>query len=128
LPRSLVDLTGRLLVLELDEELLCLPDAVLGQSVDVGGGDLALLGVDEGFGRLVSGEAGDLGESGVSDGLVRLGDPRVGVVSKSHVGVDGDLVGRAVGAGHGGEAVLGSGKGGGHQTGEDDRSKLKLRI
>merc|ERR1719229_58070 len=70
--RCCLVVVGALLSLELDEELLGLPDAVLVGGVDVGGGDLALLGVDEGLGLLVGGQAGDDGEGGGGDGLVDL--------------------------------------------------------
>ena len=67
-----------LLGLELDEELLGLPDAVLVGGVEGGGGGLALLGVDEGLGLLVGGESGHDGEGGGGDGLkARLPDGKI---------------------------------------------------
>ena len=122
--------------LELDEELLGLPDAVLVGAVDVGGGDLALLGVDEGLGLLVLGKSGHHGERGGGDGLVDLGDPLVGVGGDGVVGVDGDGRGTDGGLGAGAtEGVVGAdggvhargvlrgGDGGGHE-GEDDEGNL----
>ena len=134
--RSCLVVVGALLGLELDEELLGLPDAVLVGGVDVGGGDLALLGVDEGLRLLVGGQAGHDGQGGGGDGLVDLGDPLVGVGGDGVVGVDGDGRGTDGGLGAGAtegvvradggvhaRGVLRGGDGGGHE-GEDDEGNL----
>ena len=140
-------------MLQLDEDLLGLPDAVLVGAVDVGGGHLALLGVDEGLSLLVLGQAGDLGEGGVGHSLVGLGDPGVLLVVDGEVGVGGGgngsgsgVVGHgghggggggsgvaegvvvALGGGHaGGQEVLGGGGGGGHQA-EKDKGVLGNKV